>query len=123
MKKVIGAFRDFVKAPEKAPTINYIWQACKQATKIRRCIDWTKTSESEIYRLIGTRTDKKMSESKHNLQRIIWHQYVKVIRAQRKWEQNKYKEEHSANWRRHRRTLTESSNTRVIITWCTSNLH
>jgi hypothetical protein len=24
MKKVIGAFRDFVKAPEKAPTINYI---------------------------------------------------------------------------------------------------
>ena len=49
-----------------------------------------------------------MSESTHNLQRIFWHQYVKAIRAQRKWEQNKYKEEHSANWRRQRRTNTRS---------------
>jgi len=39
----------------------------------------------------------------------IWHEYMKAIRAQQKWEQNKHKAEHSVDWRKHTGTLTESS--------------
>jgi len=63
-----------------------------------------------------------MGESTRNLQGIIWHQHVKAFRAQGKGEQNKYKEGHSANRRRHVGTLTGSNKARAIVNRLTSNL-